>query len=58
MRSSFGRPDLARRSVGGTAATADPPSAVHRKETERIARALAERARRERADAARPRSAA
>ena len=58
MRSSFGRPDLARRSVGGAAATADPPSAVHRKETERIARALAERARRERADAARPRSAA
>ena len=53
MRSSFGRPDLARRSVGGAAATADPPSAVHRKETERIARALAERARRERADAAR-----
>ncbi len=52
MRSSFGRPDLARRSVGGAAATADPPSAVHRKETERIARALAERARRERADAA------
>ena len=58
MRSSFGRPDLARRSVGGASATADPPSAVHRKETERIARALAERARRERADAARPRSAA
>jgi hypothetical protein len=58
MRSSFGRPDLASRSVGGAAATADPPSAVHRKETERIARALAERARRERADAARPRSAA
>jgi Bacterial PH domain len=58
MRSSFGRPDLARRSVGGAAATADPPSAVHRKETERIARALAERARRERADAARPRVAA
>jgi len=58
MRSAFGRPDLARRSVGGAAATADPPSAVHRKETERIARALAERARRERADAARTRAAA
>jgi hypothetical protein len=58
MRSSFGRPDLARRSVGGAAATADPPSAVHRRETERIARALAERARRERADAASRRSAA
>jgi hypothetical protein len=58
MRSSFSRPDLARRSVGGAAATADPPSAVHRKETERIARALAERARRERADAARTRAAA
>lgn len=57
MRSSFGRPDLARRSVGGAATTADPPSTVHRKETERIARALAERARRERADAARTRAA-
>jgi Bacterial PH domain len=51
MRSSFGRYDLARRSVGGAAAAAEPPRAVHRKETERIARALSERARRERADA-------
>jgi len=50
-RPSVGRYELARRSVGGAAATAEPPSALHRKETERIARALAERARRERADA-------
>ena len=52
LRPAFGRDDLARRSVGGRTAAAEPPSAVHRKETERIARALTERARRERADAA------
>ncbi len=51
VRSSVGRYELARRSVGGAAAAAEPPSAVHRKETERIARALSERARRQRADA-------
>jgi hypothetical protein len=54
MRASVGQGQMARRSVGGGALTAEPPGAVHRKETERIARALAERARRERADAARP----
>lgn len=54
MRASLGQGQIARRSVGGGALTAEPPAAVHRKETERIARALAERARRERADAARP----
>jgi hypothetical protein len=51
MRSPVGRYELARRSVGGAAAAAEPPRAVHRKETERIARALSERARRQRADA-------
>jgi hypothetical protein len=54
MRASLGQGQMARRSVGGSALTAEPPGALHRKETERIARALAERARRERADAARP----
>ena len=51
VRPSIRRYELARRSVGGAAAAAEPPSAVHRKETERIARALSERARRQRADA-------
>jgi len=51
LRPSFGGDYLARRSVGGGAIAAESPGAVHRKETERIARALAERARRERADA-------
>jgi Bacterial PH domain len=51
VRPSVGRYELARRSVGGAAAAAEPPRAVHRKETERIARALSERARRQRADA-------
>jgi hypothetical protein len=54
MRPSFGRDYVARRSVGGGAAAAEAPGAVHRKECERIARALAERARREHADAAAP----
>ena len=54
MRASLGQGQMARRSVGGSALTAEPPSALHRKETERLARALADRARRERADAARP----
>ena len=52
MRPSFGRDYVSRRSVGGGAAAAEAPGAVHRKECERIARALAERARREHADAA------
>jgi hypothetical protein len=51
VRPSAGRYELARRSVGGSAAAAEPPRAVQRKETERIARALSERARRQRADA-------
>ena len=51
VRPSVSRYELARRSVGGAAAAAEPPGAVHRKETERIARALSERARRQRADA-------
>ncbi len=51
MRSPVSRYELARRSVGGAAAAAEPPRALHRKETERIARALSERARRQRADA-------
>ena len=60
VRPSVSRYELARRSVGGAAAAAEPPGAVHRKETERIARALSERARRQRADAmtARPGAAA
>jgi len=51
LHASFGPGGLARRSVGGQAATAGSPGAVHRQETQRITRALAERARRARADA-------
>jgi len=51
LRASVGRGELARRSVGSQAATAAPPGAVRRQETQRIARALAERARRARDDA-------
>ena len=49
LRAAFGRDDVARRSVGGYGRPPDPPGLAHRKETERIARALDERARAERA---------
>ncbi len=52
MRPAFGRDDFGRRSVGGGAAAAESPGSVHRQQTERIARALGVRARRERADEA------
>ena len=45
LRPSFGREDVARRSAGGYGRPPDPPGLAHRKETERIARALDERAR-------------
>ena len=48
LRAGFGRDDAARRSAGGYGRPPDPPGLAHRKETERIARALDERARAER----------
>jgi Bacterial PH domain len=51
LRPAFGRDDLARRSAGGYGRPPDPPGLAHRKETERIARALDERARADRGQA-------
>lgn len=48
LRAGSGRDDVARRSVGGYGRPPDPPGLAHRKQTERIARALDERARAER----------
>ena len=53
LRAGFGRDDAARRPAGGYGRPPDPPGLAHRKETERIARALDERARAERALAGR-----
>jgi Bacterial PH domain len=52
LRPAFGRDSFARRPTSGYARPPDPPSIAHRKETERIARALDERARAEREQAA------
>lgn len=49
LRAGYGRDDVARRSVSGYGRPPDPPGLAHRKETERIAQALDERARTERA---------
>ena len=48
-RAAIGRGSPARRSAGGQAGDTEPPSAALRRQTERIATALAERARQERA---------
>jgi hypothetical protein len=52
LRLAAGRTELARRSVGGRAGAPEPPGGVHRRETERIARTLDERAGSERAQRA------